>query len=921
MTDDLATKIAQLEALRPMFGDAWVDAKVAELRSVQPQSKGDTTRVGDVRDATGVAVGTGASANVTQGPINAGRNVQVANSIHNYGSANAPDKATLRRDYLRALAHQCNQLSLSDADSNDPTHREVELASVYTRLEVASVVQHNHNRDQRERQRTALEVASQYPRLVLLGEPGGGKSTFVNYLTLCLAQASLGKAQWLNDLGSEWKRGALVPIRAVLREFAAWLVVRPKRPPRGAVELFWLWLAQQHGMLLAQHLRELTSNGQALLLLDGLDEVPAEADGFPLDVVVETIQALAATAGDSPLLVTCRVLDYEQERRRQLPRWPTERIIPLSTESRQTFIIRWYATLERLGRRLKGDAQTLRAQLTAEVSGRPELSRLAGNPLLLTMMAQLHATEGELPGERVRLYARCIDFLLNRWRARPGEQPLRAALALPQWGESDLGRLLDRLGFVAHERGVGNDGEQGADLPSSVLIDTAQKFFAPFDRPGDPPRGYGRAEAFFHHINRHGNGVLQQYQTGVFRFPHRTFQEFLAARRLVEDGDWPPEAAEFVDRALARAKAGPQWREALLLAVSQLVIVGGQIRPAVDLVEELLRQGTHTPEAASLSILAGELLHEIGREKLLRLGQHRAELWQRTTNTLLALLTARNADDAMLLSVGERVRAGHALGRLGDTRPGVCTLEPDWCKVPAGVFLLGSDDADELASDDEKPQKRVALPAFRIARYPVTNAQWRLFMDDGGYDSQGWWSKAGWQAKQKENWSRPRYWDNLRFNGPNQPVVGISWYEATAYCRWLSSKLGYTVRLPSEAEWEKAARGSDGRVYPWGNAWDAARANTRIGATTPVGCYLAGASFCDALDMSGNVWEWTMTPWVDSYKQSDGTAIELSVGERFVFRGGSWALNPQFARCASRLYYPPADWLNSLGLRVCAPSQ
>ena len=153
------------------------------------------------------------------------------------------------------------------------------------------------------------------------------------------------------------------------------------------------------------------------------------------------------------------------------------------------------------------------------------------------------------------------------------------------------------------------------------------------------------------------------------------------------------------------------------------------------------------------------------------------------------------------------------------------------------------------------------------------------------------------------NWSQPRVWDDSRFNRPNQPVVGVSWYECLAYCNWKRATTNVPYRLPSEAEWEKAARGSDGRLYPWGDKFDASRLNIGEGdqfvwSTTPVGVYPTGVSPAGCLDMAGNVWEWTSSLWgknVDKpdfkypYQPDDGRE-NLEAGDESlrVLRGGSW---------------------------------
>ena len=132
-----------------------------------------------------------------------------------------------------------------------------------------------------------------------------------------------------------------------------------------------------------------------------------------------------------------------------------------------------------------------------------------------------------------------------------------------------------------------------------------------------------------------------------------------------------------------------------------------------------------------------------------------------------------------------------------------------------------------------------------MGKYPITNYQFRQFVEGGGYQEKDWW-KAGWEVCRKEGWEQPEYWDDPRFNRPNDPVVGISWYEVAAYARWLAAQTGEDFRLPTEAEWERAARGFDGRIYPWGDEWDSTRCNIQdgeyAGDLTPVGIYSTGAS-------------------------------------------------------------------------------
>jgi formylglycine-generating enzyme required for sulfatase activity len=175
--------------------------------------------------------------------------------------------------------------------------------------------------------------------------------------------------------------------------------------------------------------------------------------------------------------------------------------------------------------------------------------------------------------------------------------------------------------------------------------------------------------------------------------------------------------------------------------------------------------------------------------------------------------------------------------------------------VPAGTFVMGLPDNDLLAEDHEKPLREVYLSAYWVEIYPATNGRYRRFVEDRGYDDSKWWSQDGWAWREKNKVQMPAQWEKPGWDGPDQPVAGVSWYEADAYARWAGR------RLPSDAEWEKAARGTgDARRYPWGEEWPTAtRANfaMKIGRTTPVGLYPDGVSPVGCHDMSGNVNNWT----------------------------------------------------------------
>jgi len=239
--------------------------------------------------------------------------------------------------------------------------------------------------------------------------------------------------------------------------------------------------------------------------------------------------------------------------------------------------------------------------------------------------------------------------------------------------------------------------------------------------------------------------------------------------------------------------------------------------------------------------------------------------------------------------------------------------------VPAGEFTIGSPEG--TGYDDERPSTQVALPAFWIGQTEVTNAQYRPFVEGGGYQQDQWWTQTGLEWRNTNNVEKPDCWADTPGDQENYPVICVSWYEAFAYAQWLADATQLPIRLPTEAEWERAARGDDGRIYPWGNPWDGSRlnfcdtnctydwkdngANDGYAQTAPVGNYPQGASPYGALDMAGNVWEWTNSRYLD-YPYQNADAHENAEGDAGrVLRGGSWYFIDLAVRVASRSRYSP----------------
>ena len=266
---------------------------------------------------------------------------------------------------------------------------------------------------------------------------------------------------------------------------------------------------------------------------------------------------------------------------------------------------------------------------------------------------------------------------------------------------------------------------------------------------------------------------------------------------------------------------------------------------------------------------------------------------------------------------------------------------PSMIRVPAGFVTLGTspEQAAELARRDERaakwlrqgyfereqPQHRLRLETFEIGRFPVTVAEFRLFLEGPGYHRRGYWTETGWTWRWAVGRVQPALWQEPLWTGdPALPVVGVSWYEAVAYCRWLNDELQAYYRLPTEAEWERAARGDDERQYPWGAAFEAWRCSTREGGrnqTLPVGHDSpAGDGPFGCADMAGNVSEWTLSQLrPDPYDPLDGRETVEEAAER-VIRGGSWFKPALRARNAARGSNDPNFADSDVGFRLARPA-
>ena len=725
--------------------------------------------------------------------------------------------------------------------------------------------------------RSILDLLRRHGGLIVLGDPGGGKTTFLKFLALTLA---VGKAETLAI-------GQRLPILVPVSAYASRLAKEDLGLDAFIADHF-----RDIGLDLpiGDLLREALAQGAALVLLDGLDEVKNLGARHHLVNRLHDFYARHGQAGNK-FVITSRIVGY-----REAPLVADGlaecTLVDFTAEEIDAFVGKWTIALEQQASGDTGiarsDAERERQNLTTAIRRNPGVQHLAANPLLLTILALMKRQGVRLPERRVELYAKYVEVLLSTWnRARSLDRP-----AARDVDPVATLRLLAPLALWMHE------ASPGIGL---VKLEALQaKLEQLYENRGDQdPKGSSRR--FLEDVREYA-GLLLERGPGEYGFIHLTFEEYLAAVGVAQLGQ--REVTPLVEYLEARVGQAA-WREVSILAVAYLGLLQQRDEAAGEVVEALADSTAGEPGAAA--VLAGEAVADAGP------GVVPAKSKDKLIASLVRVMQVASIAAAL------RREAGLVLGRLGWSLPDL----DEFVEVPAGEFLYG------------KPKEpRAIRKAYRIGKYPVTNAQYGRFVQAGGYAGERYWSEEGWSWRtgfydsQAPDWikdwlaqrpperrTEPFFWQDAERAAPLCPVVGVSWFEAEAYCNWLTRELRTSgalspdevARLPTEVEWERAARDTDGREYPWEGEFQAAFANTaesELGGTTAVCTYPQGASPPGAWDMSGNVWEWT------------GSPASQEETEQRIMRGGSWFDDHRLARCAYRGRCIPDLFNDYLGFRV-----
>ncbi|MDZ7305033.1 MAG: SUMF1/EgtB/PvdO family nonheme iron enzyme [candidate division KSB1 bacterium] len=745
----------------------------------------------------------------------------------------------------------------------------------------------------RERRVQIQQLVRENPYLVILGDPGSGKSTTLKYISLMFAE---NEAETKLHLEPQW-----LPIFFPISAYAQAL-----EKNGNALQTFMpLYYRERHNLPdLAPLFNHALENNYALVLLDGLDEVREWETRLVILRHVEN--DLLKRYPRNRFIFTSRIAGYDRA-----PLGPPFRhctVLPFDDDEVRRFAHQWSLAFEMTTKdeaAAKEPAKQRAENLIKDIFATPEVRSLASNPLMVTILALIHHQNVRLPERRVELYKLCVQALAETWNKFRTESATGRPLDLQLRSQRiDERFVVDVLGPVAlwmHETAP------GATVDSRDLRDKIAEYL---------PAAWGdlkarkRVAEDFLQIMTEGCGLLQEKGENLFGFLHLTFEEYLASRALME--------SEHLDHDIWLQEKWPdeRWKEVIRLAVG-----GAHSRDASDMLEKILAM-PDTGRLGQQVLLAGECLLDFG-------GQVKAR--KNVIDAMLDLFNRREVEPAL------RVETGEVLSRLGDPR----NLE-EFVEVPAGEFPMGITKEEEQWFrkkyntewfERSLPQHKIALPTFGIGKYPVTNRSFREFVKDNGYENPQWWNFSrdaeAFRKKLEEKW--PRFWRDPRWNGDNYPVVGVSWYEAVAFCNWLTQKwrdegkIGKNeiIRLPTEAEWEKAAswdwQNQHKRRFPWGEEYDEnlVNAELKIRHTSSVGVY-PNASPCGALDMAGNVWEWCQTAWKKyPYKLDDRERLTGdSARVARVVRGGAWNSYPRRVACAYRNSNHPDVRNYYLGFRV-----
>ncbi|MFM9066671.1 MAG: SUMF1/EgtB/PvdO family nonheme iron enzyme, partial [Planctomycetota bacterium] len=737
--------------------------------------------------------------------------------------------------------------------------------------------------------RIELSVALRERALLILGDPGAGKTTLLRRIAHLLAAAKLQSQAQVPEVQKQlgWDEVPF-PIWMRVADLAQFIQEKKKSDDSSLLSLpqFLAHMAELDNIGLDQkYFEKQLDRAPRILLIDGLDEAPNDLLRKQImELVEKTYQRYQHTCR---FIVTSRPAALQNEV--ALPGFSQVEIAPLEDHAIEVFLNRWCAALFQDSQTQANDHYQ---ELLEALRLRVEIHRMARNPVMLTALAVVHWNEKRLPQQRADLYESIMLWLARAREQRAGRMVADRCIQVLQ----DLALAMQdheggrRVQVNRHHWAADQIKHHWRELPEDEQLVAAKKFLE--DEEND-------------------SGIVVRRGDEI-RFWHLTFQEYLAARALTAQDKKRPQI-------LASAKIyWPEWKEVIRLLAGALHHQGLQrVDGMMELILDQLGTQPSLEEIARTVGLIGGAVHDLSvmsyqpiapryQQSLLQVEKMFSADWLGAVRTGAELKTRVQA----------AITVADVLGQVGTGRFDPEWLDQQWIKIPDDSFWLGAQkqekrqpNYDEDAYEYQQPVRRVQLTSYSIARFPVTVSQYQRFVESSGYQEDKYWVNGGYGK-----FSKPEEWESqLEF--PSRPVVGVSWFEAVAYCVWHGG-----VILLTEAQRERAARGPAGTKYPWGKSEPtAARCNFagNVGHPTPVGIYPSGGTPEGVEEMSGNVWEWCWDWWSASYDPSqlvDPTGP--SKGSSRAFRGGCWWSDAANCRSAYRGGIDPTFRGYALGFRL-----